>query len=121
MELLGKRARKTGTENSSSSKHARNNSSVTRQTSSQHGSETKLLSSVALSVYDKAAQLALSPDQMTCFGCEVTKILVVRSCIVIIILRVDIGWFVQLMGFIKDLICGKLKSFHREDQMLMLG
>jgi hypothetical protein len=83
MELLGKRTRKVVTENSSSSKHARGNASVTRHATLQHGNETKLLSSVALSIYDKAAQLVLSPDQLTCFGCDVSKLLIVSNTIVI--------------------------------------
>ncbi len=33
--------------------------------------ETKLLPSVALSLYDKASQLKLCDDQLVCFGCEV--------------------------------------------------
>lgn len=33
--------------------------------------EPKILPSVALSLYDKAAQLKLCEDQLICFGCEV--------------------------------------------------
>ena len=32
--------------------------------------ETKILPSVALSQYDKASQLVLSPDQLICYGCD---------------------------------------------------
>lgn len=35
--------------------------------------ESKVLPSVALSHINKATQLVLSEDQMTCFGCEVYK------------------------------------------------
>jgi hypothetical protein len=40
----------------------------------QHNFEAKILPSVALSLYDKASQLKLCPDQLICYGCEVRQI-----------------------------------------------
>lgn len=42
--------------------------------------DTKVLPSVALSHINKAAQLTLSEDQMTCFGCEVLPYIIFMRC-----------------------------------------
>lgn len=44
--------------------------------------ETRLMPSVTLSLLDKAAQLTLSDDQLTCFGCEVVILIIFFTSVV---------------------------------------
>lgn len=78
--------------------------------------ETKVLPSVALSHINKAAQLVLSEDQMTCFGFEVCRISLSISinintwnnCEYLHLnTRVDFAWCVQHTVFIKEGISGR--------------
>lgn len=69
--LTGKRQRKSTEKNSDlqiqSNKQQRSSLTTVRSTAVV---ETKILPSVALSLYDKASQLTLSSDQLICYGCE---------------------------------------------------
>jgi hypothetical protein len=46
--------------------------------------DSKLLPSVALSLFDKASQLALSTDQLICYGCEVFFCSVLLHCTAVV-------------------------------------
>jgi hypothetical protein len=79
--------------------------------------ETKLLSSVALSLYDKAPQLKLSDDQLICYGCEVsghpfavTTPFVIGLFLSFLFDREDTEWFERLMVLTKVLTTGKWSS-----------